>query len=164
MSADPDAAGVGFADALDLVDALLDEACEEHGMARAEAVVAGFSQGAGLAFALGLPTQRPAPPGGRARDEPVRAAGDGGRRLGRRDGRPDPRCNTARTTRWCRWRAAASSRRRCVEHGVPTVFSEYPMGHQVALESVQEGRAWLDAVRAGEKPARRSPNRRPKAR
>ena len=26
------------------------------------------------------------------------------------------------------------------EHGVPVVYGEYPMGHQVALESVQQGR------------------------
>jgi thioredoxin 1 len=38
-------------------------------------------------------------------------------------------------------------------HEVPLVFSEYPMGHQVALESVQQGHAWLDAVRAGELPS-----------
>ena len=33
------------------------------------------------------------------------------------------------------------------------VFAEYPMGHEVALESVQQAHAWLDAVRAGERPS-----------
>jgi len=40
-----------------------------------------------------------------------------------------------------------------VEHDVPTVFSEYPMAHEVALESMQQGRAWLDAIRAGDQPS-----------
>ena len=38
-------------------------------------------------------------------------------------------------------------------NGVPVVYGEYPMAHQVALESVQQGHAWLDAVRAGELPS-----------
>jgi thioredoxin 1 len=38
-------------------------------------------------------------------------------------------------------------------HGVPLVFTEYPMAHEVALESVQQARVWLDAVRAGEQPS-----------
>ena len=37
--------------------------------------------------------------------------------------------------------------------GLPVVFAEYPMGHEVALESVQQAQAWLDAVRAGERPS-----------
>ncbi|HEY7106428.1 MAG TPA: thioredoxin, partial [Acidimicrobiia bacterium] len=40
-----------------------------------------------------------------------------------------------------------------VERHVPTVYLEYPMGHEVALESVQDGRSWLDAIRAGERPS-----------
>ena len=36
--------------------------------------------------------------------------------------------------------------------GVPTVFREYPMEHQVALESLQDARAWLAQVIAGELP------------
>jgi thioredoxin 1 len=39
------------------------------------------------------------------------------------------------------------------ERGVPVVFGEFPMGHEVSLESVGQAKAWLDAVRAGEKPA-----------
>jgi thioredoxin 1 len=40
-----------------------------------------------------------------------------------------------------------------VEAGLPVTFAEYPMGHEVALESVQQGQRWLDAVRAGERPS-----------
>jgi thioredoxin 1 len=36
---------------------------------------------------------------------------------------------------------------------VPVVYTEYPMAHQVAMESVQQARGWLDAVRAGEQPS-----------
>ena len=39
------------------------------------------------------------------------------------------------------------------EAGLPVVFAEYPMGHEVALESVQQAQGWLDAVRAGERPS-----------
>ena len=42
MTADP---GAGFAEALAAIDDLLDAACEEHGFARSEAVVGGFSPG-----------------------------------------------------------------------------------------------------------------------
>jgi len=44
---------------------------------------------------------------------------------------------------------------------VPIVYSEYPMGHAVALESMQEARAWLDAVRAGESPTAPMPEAPP---
>ena len=33
------------------------------------------------------------------------------------------------------------------------MYREYPIGHEVSLDSVQDGRTWLDAVRAGERPA-----------
>ena len=60
-SPDPDAVRrPAFTESLDRVDDLLDAVCAEHGMEREEAVVAGFSQGGGLALALGLRSQRPA--------------------------------------------------------------------------------------------------------
>ena len=57
------------------LDDLLDAACAEHGLPRSEAIVGGFSQGAGLALALGAAAERPAAPRRRARDEPVRCPG-----------------------------------------------------------------------------------------
>jgi thioredoxin 1 len=36
--------------------------------------------------------------------------------------------------------------------GAPTVYREYPMEHQVAVESLQDAREWLDRVLAGERP------------
>ena len=47
-------AGPGFATALAELDALVDEQCEQLGFDRAQAIFGGFSQGAGLAAALGL--------------------------------------------------------------------------------------------------------------
>ena len=43
-------------------------------------------------------------------------------------------------------------------HGVPVVYSEYPMGHQVALESIRHARAWIDGVIAGKKPSEPVPD------
>jgi thioredoxin 1 len=161
-SADVEAVRVGYAEAVDLVDALLDEMCEEHGMARTEAVVAGFSQGAGLAFALGYRrSDKPHPAGVLAMSPFVRAemvdvdwddAKDVPVLL--QHGTNDPMVDVTNS------RQLAAT---LVDHGVPTVFSEYPMGHEVALESVQEGRAWLDAIRAGEKPAQALPEPPPES-
>src|ERR1700693_819608 len=55
-----DMAGAGdevaeqFAAALDELDALVDEQCAQLGFDRSEAIFGGFSQGGGLALALGL--------------------------------------------------------------------------------------------------------------
>ena len=57
-----------------VVDDLLDEVCAEHGLSRGEAVVGGFSQGGGLALALGLGrSDRPHPAGVLAMSPFVRA-------------------------------------------------------------------------------------------
>ena len=56
-----------FESALDELDDLLDEAAAEHGVSRSEAIVGGFSQGAGLTLALALRTSDRPHPLGRAR-------------------------------------------------------------------------------------------------
>ena len=38
------------------------------------------------------------------------------------------------------------------EFGIPTVYREYPMEHQVAIEGLRDARAWLAEVVAGERP------------
>src|SRR4051812_4256795 len=43
-----------FAEAVDLVDAVVDEQCAALGLARADAIIGGFSQGAGVALAVAL--------------------------------------------------------------------------------------------------------------
>jgi thioredoxin len=140
-----------FADSLQALDDLLDEQAASLGLARGQAVVAGFSQGAALAVALGL----------------------------RRSDRPHPAAIVALSTYLpddvdYDWDAATSIpvlvqhgthdpliavnrgrelARTLEAHGVPVVYGEYPMEHQVALESMQAARSWLDRVRAGERPS-----------
>jgi thioredoxin len=142
-----------FLDSLRELDDLLDAVCAEHDKPRAEAVVGGFSQGGALAVALGLQRTDRARPAAvlamstylpevdgvdydwaAAKAQPVLA----------QHGTEDPLIPVDRG------RALA---RTLEAHGVPVVYGEYPMGHQVALESVQQARAWLDAVRAGEQPS-----------
>jgi thioredoxin 1 len=152
VATDPEAMADGFASALAAVDDLLDAACAEHGFARDEAVVGGFSQGGGLALALALgPTDRPRPAGVLAMSPFVppgllavdlEGATDVAVLL--QHGTDDPMVPVAGT------RELAQA---LLEAGLPVVFAEYPMGHEVALESVQQGQRWLDALRAGERPS-----------
>jgi thioredoxin 1 len=149
---DPQAMADGFTEALIAIDDLLDAACEEQGMQRADAVVGGFSQGAGLALALALgPTDRVRPAGVVAMS-PFVAPGllqvdlEGARDVPvlLQHGTDDPMVPVAATRELAKALAEA---------GIPVVFAEYPMGHEVALESVQQGQRWLEAVRAGERPS-----------
>jgi thioredoxin len=162
MTQDPEVARAGFAEALSAVDELLDTACAEHGMKREEAVVAGFSQGAGLAFALAYrQSDKPHPAGVLAmspfvRDEVVDVDWEQAKEIPilLQHGTDDPMVPVKNS------RELAAQ---LIEHGVPVVYAEYPMGHEVALESVQQGRAWLDAVRAGEKPSEPLPEPPPES-
>jgi thioredoxin 1 len=136
----------GFEAARQELDDLLDEACKEHGFDRSEAFVAGFSQGAGVTLALALgPSERPRPKGALAMSPalpgPFEIAGDVPVLV--QHGTYDPLVPVQRS------RDLARELR---DHGVPTVYREYPMEHQVALESLQDARAWVDRVVAGERP------------
>jgi thioredoxin 1 len=150
--ADPQTIADGFAEALAAIDDLLDAACEEHGMKREEAVVGGFSQGAGLALVLALgPSERPRPVGVVAMSPFVapgllQVDGEGAPDVAvlLQHGTEDPMVPVAGT----RDLAAALA-----DAGLPVVFAEYPMGHEVSLESVQQAQAWLEAVRNGEQPS-----------
>jgi thioredoxin 1 len=152
MTEDPEAARTGAVEAREVLDELLDTVCEEHGMARAESIVAGFSQGGGLAFALAYQrSEKPHPAGALvmspfARLESIDVDWEAAKDIPVliQHGTDDPMVNVQNS------RDLAAL---LVERDVPVTFSEYPMGHEVALESVQQGRAWLDAVRAGEKPS-----------
>jgi thioredoxin 1 len=144
-----------FASALDELDDLLDEAAAEHGMSRSEAIVGGFSQGAGLTLALAFrATDRPHPLGALALSpalpqpslDETQPDWDAATKIPvlLQHGTHDPFVPVARS------RALAHE---LEEHGVPLVYMEYPMEHQVAMESVQQARSWLDAVVAGERPS-----------
>jgi thioredoxin 1 len=145
---DPEA----FATSLDALDDLLDEQCEEQGFDRSQAFVAGFSQGAGMMLALalrrsdrpkplGVYAMSPALPGIDIFDADWEAAREIPVLI--QHGEEDPLVPVAR---------ARQLARALEGQGLPVVYSEFPMGHQVALESIRHGRAWLDGVIEGKKP------------
>jgi phospholipase/carboxylesterase len=140
---------------VDAVDDLLDSFCAEHGFDRSQAIVAGFSQGCALTLALGLRrSDRPRPAGllamsgflpereGLAYDF-VRAPP-----VLIQHGIFDPLISVDHG------RKAAA---RLAGEDVPTVYREYPMGHQVAEESLHDIRFWLGLVLAGERPTEPAP-------
>ena len=159
-SQEPEAIADAFADALAAVDDLLDAACAEHGFDRAEAVVGGFSQGGGLALALGLgPTDRVRPAGVLALSPFVPPGLLGIDLEGARDvpvllqhGSADPMIPAKST------RGLAEA---LVEAGLPVVFGEFPMGHEVSLESVQQAQQWLAQVHDGQRPTEAIPEPEP---
>jgi thioredoxin len=151
-----------FLSSLQELDDLLDAACAEHGLARADAVVAGFSQGGGLAVALGLGrSDRPHPAAVLAMStylpdvEGLDYDWDAAAAIPVlvQHGTEDPLIPVERGGRML----AAT----LADHGVPTTYTEYPMGHAVALESVQEAAGWLDRIRAGEQPSAPMPESPP---
>lgn len=141
-----------FLAAVDAVGEVVDAACEEHDLRPDEAVFGGFSQGASLTLALGLRKSDAPHPAGvlcmsgflpgmpgleydwDAELPPVLV----------QHGTHDPMLPVQRG------RAAAQE---LAQRGVPTVYGEYPMAHQVALESVEQAAQWLKAVAAGERPS-----------
>jgi thioredoxin len=154
-----------FGSAVDQLDELLDQAAVEHDLPRSEAIVGGFSQGAGLVLALALRTSdRPHPLGVLAMSPalPVRSLErvdpdwDAAAKIPvlLQHGTHDPLVPVDRTR---------NIAHELEEHGAPVVYAEYPMEHQVALESVQQGRAWLDAVIAGERPSEPIPEPPPES-
>lgn len=143
--------GDGFPSSLEALDDLLDEACAEHGMDRREAVVAGFSQGGAMTLALGLRrSPRPRPSGLLAMSGFLPEVEDTEYDFAAappvlvQHGTYDPLIEV----RWGRTAAATLA-----DQGVPVVYREYPMQHQVALESVIDAASWLEAVLRGERPS-----------
>jgi thioredoxin len=148
--------GEGFLDSLEALDEVLEEACAEQGMERREAIVAGFSQGGAMTLALGLRRSDRAHPAGLVAMSGFLPEVDGvdydfagAPPVLVQHGTHDPLIDV----RFGRQAAVSLA-----EHGVPVVYREYPMGHQVALESVTEAAAWLGAVLAGAQPAEPVPD------
>ncbi len=145
--ADPAA---GFPAAVAELDALVDEQCAELGFERSEAIFAGFSQGGGLVLALGLfaVTDGKAAPAGVIAMSPLAVAGELAPTAPEvpvliQHGTDDPMLPVQGSRDLARELRTA---------GVPTVYREYAMEHQVTLDSLRDAREWLGQVLAGEKP------------
>jgi phospholipase/carboxylesterase len=145
--------GPEFVSSVDALDDVLDEACAEYGLDRRQAVVAGFSQGAALTLALGLRrSDRPRPAGLLAMSGFLPEvdgleydfAGAPAPPVLLQHGTHDPLIDVAQGRRAAETLAGA---------GVPVVYREYPMAHQVALESMADAAAWLDNILAGQRPS-----------
>jgi thioredoxin 1 len=141
-----------FTEILDALDETLDDTCAQFGFPRSEAIVGGFSQGAGLAIALALRPGDKAHPAGALAMSPFLPALDGleldDDAVGSipilvQHGTNDPMIPIKQARTLARALQAV---------GVPTLFREYPMEHQVALESLQDARAWMAEVVAGAHP------------
>jgi len=151
-SEDPQVAQQGFVDALDAVDDLLDQVCEQHGLARTDAVVGGFSQGGGIALALALgSSDKPRPAAVLAMSpfipfEPTAVDWEGALDVAvlLQHGTEDPMVKPLGTRRFAEVLA---------DRGVAVVLGEFPMAHEVSMESITQAQVWLDAVRAGERPS-----------
>ena len=142
-----------FDAALDLLDAFVDEQCGELGFAREQAIFGGFSQGGGLALMLAIRSGAVTRPSGVLAMSPFAPAGDNldidwdaaaTIPVLLQHGTDDPMIPIT---------AARHLATVLNDHHVPLVYREYPMGHQVALESVQDAQAWIASVLAGESPS-----------
>jgi thioredoxin 1 len=138
-----------YAEALAELDDLLTEQAAALSLPREESIVAGFSQGGGLALGLALQrSDRPRPKAALAMSPALDTAAFD---LDERDAPPvlvqhgthDPLIPVKR---------ARELARQLRTLGVPTVYREYPMEHQVALESLRDASEWLTRVYAGERP------------
>ena len=149
--------GPAFEAALELLDAFVDEQCAELGLAREQAIFGGFSQGAGLALLLAIRAGSWTRPAGVLAMSPFAPAGDSldidweaaqSIPVLLQHGTEDPMIPIS---------AARHLASVLTEHNVPLVYREYPMGHQVALESVNDARVWMGQVIAGEVPSAAMP-------
>jgi phospholipase/carboxylesterase len=150
MGRDPGA----FAAALDLLDDALDAACAAHGMKREDAIVAGFSQGAAMAAALAYRADA----GGRARPAGVVAmsgflSDSGAVALATGDDLPPALVQHGLYDPMVPAHRGRKLAQMLVARGAPVVYKEYPMQHQVVLESIEDARDWLRAVTSGDRPS-----------
>src|SRR3954454_23251369 len=121
------------------LDAFIDEMCAEHGMERSQAILAGFSQGAGLALALGLLVSETTPAGVLAMSPFAPGVAERAPDAKKvpvliQHGTNDPMIPV---------KSSRALARELAANGVPTVFQEYPMEHNVAVESLRDARDWL---------------------
>ncbi len=148
--------GPELVSSVDAVDDLVDSACAEHGFQRSQAIMAGFSQGCALTLALGLRrSDRPRPAGliGMSGFLPQREGLEydfaGAPPVLIQHGTADPVIGVEHGRRAASVLGAA---------GVPVVYREYAMGHEVVAEGVHDIRFWLGLVLAGERPSEPVPD------
>jgi thioredoxin 1 len=150
----------GYRAAHDELEATFAAACDEFGLKRSEAIVGGFSQGAGLALGIGLRAATP----DRAHPKCVLAMSPALPAIELLEldpltatdvpvliqhGTHDPLIPVKRVRELARALQGA---------GVPVVYLEYPMEHNVAMESLRDAREWLGRVEAGERPSEPVPD------
>ncbi len=135
---------------VDALDDLLDSSCTEYGFDRSQSIVAGFSQGCAVTLSLGLRrSSRPRPAGllGMSGFLPEREGLEydfaAAPPVLIQHGNADPLISVDHGRR-----AAA----RLGAEGVPVVYREYAMAHQVTPESTQDAMAWLALVLTGQRP------------
>ncbi|HEY7439579.1 MAG TPA: thioredoxin [Acidimicrobiia bacterium] len=147
----------GFTSSLDALDDLVDEQCEELGLPRDTAIFGGFSQGAGLALILGLRASQRSRPAGILAMSPFAPAAESVELDFESAAKTPVLIQHGTEDPLIPVRSSRSLAQQLKAEGVPVVYSEYPMGHQVALESVEQARDWLTAVVAGERPSEPMP-------
>lgn len=147
------AQGINAASFLEVTEALnelIDTTCAARGFRRQDTVIGGFSQGASLALALAMQDSDRARPSGvmclsgflpninglsldykAARHVAVFVA----------HGAADPLVPIDSGRQVARTLQA---------NGLPVTFHEYPIGHDITIESLIDMRSWLEAVRKGD--------------
>ena len=150
-----------YGEALAELDDLLSEQADALELPRGESIVAGFSQGGGLALGLALQrSDRPRPKAALAMSPAIDTAAfdldeENAPPVLVQHGTNDPLIPVQRSR---------DLARQLRELGVPTVYREYPMAHQVALESLQDAREWLALVVRRRAPRRAGARRSDRAR
>ena len=135
-----------------MLDALLTPLAAGRGFGRDHARVGGFSQGAGLALGVALRRSDAPHPCGVLAMSPavpdvslleIDTVAAPGIPVLIQHGTEDPLIPVKRVRQLARDLRTA---------GVPVVYREYPMEHQVAIESMRDAHDWMNQVFAGERP------------
>jgi thioredoxin 1 len=148
----PELAGSTMQSSLQAIDDVVDDACNQYRLKREDMIVGGFSMGAAMSLVYTFrvaATPRPAGVLVMSGFLPSEITGgfDWSGDLPpvlMQHGTRDPMVQISRA------REAAKTLQ---EHGVPLVFREYPMEHNVSQESARDAMDWLEQVRRGEKPS-----------
>ncbi|MDH4148338.1 MAG: hypothetical protein OEY23_24545 [Acidimicrobiia bacterium] len=127
------------------LDALLTSSCEAEGLARAESVVAGFSQGAAMSLAVAYAGTRPRPAAVVAMSGYLPTAD--GLDFAWDDGALPPALVQHGTyDPLLPVELGEDAARTLTGHGVTARYEAYPMAHEVSLASVESICEWLRAT------------------